>query len=123
MAQEGCLAQVDGSRHNWLEGRRPWLTLVGAIDDATGLVVGATFRDQEDAQGYFQALREVVVSPGGATDLVLGPAPDLREVQEGGADARRATLRPAPADPDGPALRELQVELIRARSRPGQGPH
>ena len=43
--------QVDGSRHDWLEGRGPYLTLVGAIDDATGLVVGATFREQEDAQG------------------------------------------------------------------------
>jgi len=51
MAQEGCLLQVDGSRHDWLERRGPYLTLVGAIDDATGLVVGATFREQEDAQG------------------------------------------------------------------------
>ncbi len=51
MAKEGCLLQVDGSRHDWLEGRGPYLTLVGAIDDATGLVVEATFREQEDAQG------------------------------------------------------------------------
>jgi len=30
MAKEGCLLQVDGSRHDWLEGRGPYLTLVGA---------------------------------------------------------------------------------------------
>ncbi|MGC2192691.1 MAG: helix-turn-helix domain-containing protein [Candidatus Dormiibacterota bacterium] len=30
MAQEGCLLQVDGSRHDWLEGRGPYLTLVGS---------------------------------------------------------------------------------------------
>ena len=48
---------MDGSRHDWLEGRGPYLTLVGGIDDATGLVDGATFREQEDAQGYFQVLR------------------------------------------------------------------
>ena len=36
MAAEGLLLQLDGSRHDWLEGRGPWLTLVGAIDDATG---------------------------------------------------------------------------------------
>src|SRR3990170_346721 len=34
--QEGMLLQVDGSRHDWLQGRGPYLTLVGAIDDATG---------------------------------------------------------------------------------------
>jgi transposase len=60
MAKEGCLLQVDGSRHDWLEGRGPYLTLVGAIDDATGLVDGAVFREQEDAQGYFLVLRQVV---------------------------------------------------------------
>lgn len=56
MAQEGTLLQVDGSRHDWLEGRGPYMTLVGGIDDATGQVPGATFREQEDAQGYFLML-------------------------------------------------------------------
>ena len=56
MSQAGLLVQVDGSRHDWLEGRGPWLTLVGVIDDATGTVTGATFRDQEDTAGYFDAL-------------------------------------------------------------------
>jgi len=28
------------------------LTLIGAIDDATGIVTAATFRDAEDAAGY-----------------------------------------------------------------------
>ncbi len=47
------LVQMDGSRHNWLEGRGPWMSLVGAIDDATGKVLYALFREQEDAIGYF----------------------------------------------------------------------
>ena len=34
--QEGMLLQVDGSWHDWLVGRGPNLTLVGAVDDATG---------------------------------------------------------------------------------------
>lgn len=62
--QEGMLLQIDGSRHDWLEGRGPYLTLVGAIDDATGTVPYALFRQQEDAQGYFMLLREVVKSQG-----------------------------------------------------------
>ena len=60
LTTEGSLLQLDGSRHDWLEDRGPGLTLVGAIDDATGLVVGATFRDQEDAAGYLHILRDVV---------------------------------------------------------------
>jgi transposase len=51
MPQAGMLLQVDGSRHDWLEGRGPRLTLVGAIDDATG-DDGAVFREQEDTAGY-----------------------------------------------------------------------
>ena len=43
-AQEGMLLQVDGSRHDWLEGRGPELTLIAGIDDATGKVPLALFR-------------------------------------------------------------------------------
>lgn len=57
--QEGMLLQTDGSEHDWLEGRGPWLTLIGAIDDATGRVPHALFRHQEDAQGYFLLLRQI----------------------------------------------------------------
>lgn len=59
MPREGMLVQVDGSRHDWLEGRGPWLTLVGAIDDATGRFLFATFRDEEDTAGYLQLVRDV----------------------------------------------------------------
>ncbi len=62
--QEGMLLQVDGSRHDWLEGRGSYFTLVGAIDDATGTVPFALFREQEDAQGYFLLLEEIIRSKG-----------------------------------------------------------
>ena len=62
--QEGMLLQVDGSRHDWLQGRGPYLSLVGAIDDATGTVPYALFREQEDAQGYLLLLREIIQSQG-----------------------------------------------------------
>jgi hypothetical protein len=58
------LLQVDGSRHDWLQGRGPYLTLVGAIDDATGTVPHALFREQEDAQGYLLLLREIMSTKG-----------------------------------------------------------
>ena len=62
--QEGMLLQIDGSRHDWLQGRGPYLTLVGAIDDATGTVPYALFREQEDAQGYFLLLQGIVGTKG-----------------------------------------------------------
>jgi len=62
--QEGMLLQIDGSLHDWLEGRSPHLTLIGAIDDATGKVPYALFREEEDRQGYFLLLREIVLSYG-----------------------------------------------------------
>jgi transposase len=58
--REGQLVQMDGSPHAWLEERGPRLSLMGGIDDATGKVVGAVFREQEDQQGYFQVLRQMV---------------------------------------------------------------
>jgi transposase len=60
MAQAGLLVQLDGSRHDWLESRGPRLTLVGAIDDATGILTGATFREQDDVAGYLEILRDTI---------------------------------------------------------------
>ena len=58
MARAGVLLQADGSRHRWFGPQRPFATLVGAIDDATGTVTGATFRAAEDAAGYFTTLTQ-----------------------------------------------------------------
>lgn len=62
--QRGMLLQIDGSDHDWLEGRGPRLTLIGAIDDATGEVPYALFREEEDSQGYFLLLKHIVESYG-----------------------------------------------------------
>ncbi|HLF04558.1 MAG TPA: ISNCY family transposase [Dehalococcoidia bacterium] len=64
MPQAGLLLQWDASPHAWLQDRGPRLTLAGAIDDATGEVVAATFRAQEDAQGYLLVLRTVLQTKG-----------------------------------------------------------
>ena len=62
--REGILLQIDRSRHDWLQARSHYLSLIGAIDDATGAVPYALFRDEEDAQGYFLLLREIVTNYG-----------------------------------------------------------
>ncbi len=60
MPQEGMLVQMDGSYHDWLEGRGPWLTLLLAVDDATGVVPFALFSEREDTRGYFHLLEGIV---------------------------------------------------------------
>jgi transposase len=57
--QFGMLFQIDASHHAWLEARGPRLALLAAIDDATNQVVGAQFRAQEDAAGYFLLLQDM----------------------------------------------------------------
>jgi len=54
------LLQTDASDHAWLGDRGPRITLVAAIDDATGKVPYGLFREQEDAHGYFLLFREIV---------------------------------------------------------------
>jgi hypothetical protein len=64
-AQEGMLLLIDGSCHDWLEGRGPVRTLLGLIDDATGKVPTAHFQiEHENSAGYLHLLRTVVEGPG-----------------------------------------------------------
>ena len=58
-ARMGALVQLDGSPHAWLEGRGPVMTLLGAIDDATGTVLALHFRPTEDLHGYATVLQQV----------------------------------------------------------------
>lgn len=53
------MLQIDGSPHDWLEGRAPQMSLVGAIDDATSKIIHAGFRPTEDQAGYLVMLREI----------------------------------------------------------------
>lgn len=63
-AQRGLLVQVDASDHDWLEERGPRLTLVGAIDDATGDLLGAHFCPRESTAAYLRLLRDTVRAHG-----------------------------------------------------------
>lgn len=58
--QEGELVQLDGSPHDWLEGRGPLLTALGMQDDATGKILAAEFFPSETTQGYFRLLHSLL---------------------------------------------------------------
>ena len=119
--REGMLLQLDASPHDWLEGRGPKLSLVGGVDDATSLIPWALFREQEDAQGYFQLLRQVVVTHGipmaAYTDRhsIFWQTQDKDLTLEEQLQGRRQPTQ------FGRLLEELGVELILALSPQAKG--
>lgn len=56
----GELVQIDGSDHDWFEGRGPKCTLLVYIDDATGQLLELWFVPQETTFAYFEATRHYV---------------------------------------------------------------
>src|SRR6267378_2669079 len=59
-ARLGELVQLDGSPHDWLEGRGPQLTALGMQDDATGKILAARFFPSETTFGYLCLLRQLL---------------------------------------------------------------
>jgi len=120
-AAAGMLLQLDGSQHDWLQGRGPYLTLLAAIDDATSDVVAALFRAEEDGHGYMLLLRSIVQSHGiplavysdQHSIFVVSNTTDLTiEEQLAG--------RPEPTQV-GRILEDLSIQLITARSPQAKG--
>jgi transposase len=63
-ARFGELIQIDGSAHDWFEGRAPRCTLIVFIDDATGRLTALRFAPVESGAAYLAALREHVLTHG-----------------------------------------------------------
>lgn len=61
----GAMVLTDASRHDWLEGRGPQLTLIGFQDDATSRLLAAGFQlEAENTLGYLRTLRHMVRTQG-----------------------------------------------------------
>ena len=119
--KEGMLLQIDGSRHDWLEGRGAYLTLVGAADDATGTVPFALFRRQEDAQGYMLMLRKTIEHHGVPLALYSdrhGIFQRSPKEPESLAEQLRGRRDPTQF---GRALEELDIRLIMAHTPQAKG--
>lgn len=115
------MLQVDGSDHDWLEGRGPRLTLLSAIDDATGEVVAALFRKEEDAHGYMLMLQQIVVQRGiplaiyaDQHSIFLHTPGEKETIDEQLAGRREPTQL-------GRILDDLQIEMITALSPQAKG--
>ena len=57
-AQFGELVQLDGSYHDWFEGRAEKCCLLVLVDDATSAIIGAYFCPAETTFNYFKVLTD-----------------------------------------------------------------
>ncbi len=114
MPQEGMLLQLDGSHHAWLENRGPWFTLFLAIDDATGTVPYALFREREDTLGYFELLKVIINRCG----IPLGIYTDRDSIFH---VERSPSNGISPITQFGRALRELGITHVIAHSPEAKG--
>jgi hypothetical protein len=113
------LLQVDGSRHDWLEGRGPWLTLHAAIDDATNEVPWAVFREEEDATGYALLVHHISQSHGLPLALYGDRHTIFQSPREPTIEEQLKGLEPRTQL--GQLLETLEVGLIAARSPQAKG--
>ena len=60
----GELIQIDGSPHDWFEGRAPRCNLTVFIDDATSRLVALHFSPTETTEAYLTALKRYVLVQG-----------------------------------------------------------
>jgi transposase len=119
--QEGMLLQVDGSRHDWLEGRGPQLTLMGAVDDATNKVCAAHFQaEHEDSAGYLRLFRAQVEQRGIPWAIYRDQHGTLQRNDKHWSLEEELAGRQFPTQV-GRALEELGIEVIVARSPQAKG--
>ena len=120
-AQEGMLLQLDGSPHAWLEDRGPELSLLAAIDDATGKVPFALFRQEEDTAGYFEMMCRISFTHG----LPLAVYSDLHTIfRSPKAKSLSIAQKLEGAQPESQfqrLMRELCIEQIPSLSPQGRG--
>ena len=111
----GELVQIDGSEHAWFEDRGPGCTLLVYVDDATSRLMELCFVDVESTFDYFRATRRYLERYGRPMAFYS----DRLSVFH--VHARdRAHTGPGLSQ-FGRALRELNIELLCARSPEAKG--
>lgn len=111
----GELVQMDGSHHDWLEGRGPRMVLMAMIDDATGMVI-ARFFPAESTMSAMATLR-LWLEACGRPGAIYADRHSIWVSQAGAPGERdegdNTQLRRA--------LRELDIDFIPARSPQAKG--
>lgn len=120
-AQEGLLIQMDATPFDWF-GDGKIYSLHGAIDDATGKILGLFMTKNECLQGYFEVTRQIILINGIPVNIYadrhaifLSQKASKLSVEE------QLAGKKIPETQFGRALKELDVTIIPARSPQAKG--
>jgi transposase len=113
-ARLGELVQIDGSPHDWFEGRAPKCTLLVFVDDATSRLMYLQFVEAETTFNYFAAVRSYITAFGKPMAFYSDKFGVFRVNIPNALSGTGLTQF-------GRALKELQIELICAHSPQAKG--
>jgi len=115
------MALTDASRHDWLEGRGPVLTLIGFQDDATAQILAAHFQlEAENTVGYLRALHAMITTHGVPLSLYRDRHSIFQRNDSNWTLAEQLAGQQSPTQL-GRALDELGIEQIPAHSPQAKG--
>ncbi|MCA0754541.1 ISNCY family transposase [Paenibacillus sp. N4] len=120
-AQAGMLWQIDATPFAWLEERAPAFALHAAIDDATGIVVGAVFRPHECREGYSLVMQQGINHYGLPLGLYSDRHTIFRSPNEKLSVEQELAGEIQPLSSFGKAMCELNIEHIKAVTPQAKG--
>jgi hypothetical protein len=109
---------MDGSHHDWFEGRRDWAVLMVAIDDASGRIL-ARFFEEETLAAAFTMMQIYIIRHGLPQAVYVDRASIYRSDREPTEEEIVNDLQPQTQF--GRAMESLAVRLILARSPQAKG--
>ena len=113
-SRKGELIQLDGSEHDWFEGRGPRCSLLVYVDDATSELMHLKFVKSENLWDYFEATKEYVQMHGRPEAFYPDKHAVFRVNRDGCLKSRGLTQF-------GRAMQELDIKLICANSPQAKG--
>lgn len=116
---EGELIQMDGSPHDWFEGRAPKCCLIVFIDDATSKLLELRFVEVESTHAYFQALNSYLLKCGRPASM-YSDKHSIFKINTSSNGSSCKTESPSNTQL-GRALEELGIELITANTPQAKG--
>ena len=114
----GQMVQLDGSHHDWFEGRRARAVLMVAVDDATGCTLGEFF-EGETTRASFDTLEGWIKRHGVPGSLYVDKD-SIYRCERAPSVAEQMAGR-EPRTQFGRAMDELGIELILAHSPQAKG--
>jgi transposase len=114
----GEMIQMDGSHHDWFEGRGPVCVLMGFIDDATGIPF-ARFSSYEGTLSAMDGFKRYIKKRGIPTSVYLDKHSTYKSTKKPSIEDELSNIESLSQFER--ALKELGVEVIHANSPQAKG--